>query len=43
LSYFADDIKFGIAVIAVEEKAWQKQIQRSIVYVTYGVAVTEMS
>lgn len=30
-------------MIAVEEKTWQNQIQKSMVYVTYGMAVTDMS
>jgi len=43
LSYYADYIKFGITVIAVEEKTWQNQIQKSMLYITYGTAVTDMS
>jgi hypothetical protein len=43
LSYYADGIKFGITMAVVEEKTWQNQIQKSMRYVRYGMAVTDMS
>lgn len=28
---------------AVEKKTWQNQIRKGVMYVTYGMAVTDMS